>query len=177
MINGKIQKKKKIDRQHKDKGATNGDQHKYYSSLCRPPKSHTYISSSKNQNIQRHLSIDDELYSEGSFPQMSLSTLHRRVYLQTTSTWTNKIYLVSFVENPPLNSHKQNMTCCLIRGRNSTYYAPYSPFFLSITNITHDGNGSKQVDPLLTLYKKDKSYSSKVSSNHSLFFIMSERKN
>ena len=61
-------KKKKIDRQHKDKGATNGDQHKYYSSLCRHPKSHTYISSSKNENILRHLSIDDELYSEGSSP-------------------------------------------------------------------------------------------------------------
>ena len=108
---------------------------------------------------------------------MSLSTLHRRVYLQTTSTWTNKIYLVSFVENPPLDSHKQNMTRCLIRGRNSMYHAPYSPFSLSITNITHDGNGSKQVDPHLTLYKKGKSYSSKVSSNHSLFFIVFERKN
>ena len=46
MIKGKIQKKKKkkLDRQHKDKRAIDGDQHKYYSSLCRRPKKATLIS-------------------------------------------------------------------------------------------------------------------------------------
>ena len=97
--------------------------------------------------------------------------LHRRVNLQTTCTWMNKIYLVSFVENSPLDSHKQNTTCCLIRGRNSTYLASYNPFFSSNTNITHDGDGSKRVDPRLTLYKSDKSYSSKVSPDlFTIFF-------
>ena len=97
--------------------------------------------------------------------------LHRQVYLQMTGTWTNKIYLISFVENPPLDSGKQNTTCCLIRGRNSTYYAPYSPFSPSTINITHDGDGSKQVDPRQTLYKRGKSYSFKVSQDHSLLFV------
>ena len=79
--------------------------------------------------------------------------LYRGDDLQTTSTWTTKLYLVSFEENPPLDSHKQNTTCCMICGRNSTYNASYSPFSLSTTNITHNGGGSKQVDPRLTLYK------------------------
>ena len=98
--------------------------------------------------------------------------LYRQDDLQMTSTWTTKLYLVSFVENLALDSHKQNMTRCMIRGRNSTYNAPYSPFSLSTTNITHDGGGLKQVDPHLTLYKRSKSYSPKVSPNHSLFSFL-----
>ena len=36
--NSKLKKKKMIDRQHKEMGAIDEDQHKYYSSLCRHPK-------------------------------------------------------------------------------------------------------------------------------------------
>ena len=89
-----------------------------------------------------------------------------------TSTWMTKLYLVSFVENSPLDSHEQNMTRCMICGRNSTYNAPYSPFSLSTANITHDGGGSKQVDLHLTLYKRIKSYSPKVSPDHSIFSFL-----
>ena len=104
--------------------------------------------------------------------------LYRWDDLQTTSTWTAKLYLVSFVENPPLDSQNQNKTRCLIRGRNSTYNASYNPFSLSTSNITHDGGGSKQVDPRLTLYKRSKSYSPKVSLDYSLFsFLVFKREN
>ena len=83
-----------------------------------------------------------------------------------------------FEENPPLDSPEQNTTRCMIRGRNSMYDAPCNPFSLSNTNITHDDNGSKQVDPRLTLYKQSKFHSPKVSSNHSLFsFLVSWREN
>ena len=85
---------------------------------------------------------------------------------------------MSFEENPPLDSHKQNTTHCMIRERNSMYDAPCNPFSLSTTNITHDDNGSKQVDPCLTLYKRSKFHSPKVSSDHSLFsFLVSWREN
>ena len=59
----------------------------------------------------------------------------------------------------------------MICGRNFIYNVPYDPFSLSTASITHNGNGSKQVDPRLTLYKRSKIHSLKVSSNHSLFFF------
>ena len=59
----------------------------------------------------------------------------------------------------------------LICGRNSSHFASHTLFSPLTTNITDDGDGSKQVDPYLTLYKMSKSHSLKVSSNHSLFFI------
>jgi len=84
------------------------------------------------------------------------------------------VILGEFVENCPLDSHEQNMTRCMIRGRNFTYDAPCNPFSLSTANITHDGDEYKQVDPSPTLYKRSKFHSLKVSSNHSLFsFLMS----
>ena len=55
----------------------------------------------------------------------------------------------------------------MMHGRNSTYNTP-----LSTAYITHDGDGSEQVDPRLTLYKKNKFHSPKVSSNNSLFSIL-----
>ena len=55
----------------------------------------------------------------------------------------------------------------VIRPMYSIYL--FSPL---ITHITYDGDESEQVDLLLTLYKKNKSHSLKVSSNHSLFSIL-----
>ena len=46
---------------------------------------------------------------------------------------------------------------------------PFSPL---TTHITHDGDGFEQVDPFLTIYKKNKSYLPKVSSNYSLLSIL-----
>ena len=37
-------------------------------------------------------------------------------------------------------------------GKDSLKFAPFSPL---ITHISHDSSGSKQVDPLKTLYKRD----------------------
>ena len=51
------------------------------------------------------------------------------------------------------------------------------PFSLLTTHITHDGGGSKQVDPLLTLYKRSKSPSPEVSSTiHSFPSLCSREK-
>ena len=115
------------------------------------------VSSSKEQEKLYQLVQEREHIKELIHRQPSHATkriLHTRVYLQTTCTWTSESYLVSFIENPPLDSYEQNMTCCMIRGRNSTYDAPCNPFSLSTANITHDGSGSKQVDPRLTVYKR-----------------------
>ena len=46
---------------------------------------------------------------------------------------------------------------------------PFSPL---TTHITHNGDGFEQVDPFLTIYKKNKSYSPKASSNYSLLSIL-----
>ena len=47
------------------------------------------------------------------------------------------------------------------RGEDSPKSAPFSPL---TPHIPHDDSGSEQVDPLLTLYKRIKSHSNKVSS-------------
>ena len=59
----------------------------------------------------------------------------------------------------------------MIRGRNSMYDASCNPFSLITANITHDGNGSKQVDPRLSLYKRRRFHSHKESLNHSLYIL------
>ena len=59
----------------------------------------------------------------------------------------------------------------MIWGRNSLYNASCNPFSLITAYITHDGNGSKQVDPRLTLYKRRRFHSHKVSLNHSLYIL------
>ena len=59
----------------------------------------------------------------------------------------------------------------MIRGRNSMYDASCNPFSLITANITHDGNGSKQVDPHLSLYKRRRFHSHKESLNHSLYIL------
>ena len=46
------------------------------------------------------------------------------------------------------------------RGKGSPKFAPFS---LLTPHISHDDSGSKQVDPLLSLYKMIKSHSTKVS--------------
>ena len=70
-IKGKIQKfkKKNFDRQHKDKGATDGDKHKYCLSLCRRPKKATLISARPRTRTYKDTHpLTTELYSEGSSP-------------------------------------------------------------------------------------------------------------
>ena len=44
--------KSSIDRQHKDRGVVDGNQHKYYSPLCcRPKFNHARTKSFENENI------------------------------------------------------------------------------------------------------------------------------
>ena len=60
------------------------------------------------------------------------------------------------------------------RGEGSPKFAPFSPLN---SHISHDDSGSEQIDPLLTLYKKIKSYSTKVSSTiHSFLSLCSREK-
>ena len=60
------------------------------------------------------------------------------------------------------------------RGKGSLKSAPFS---LLTPHISHDDSGSKQVDPLLTLYKRIKSHSTKVSSTiHNSPFLCSREK-
>ena len=62
------------------------------------------------------------------------------------------------------------------RGKGSLKSAPFS---LLTPHISHDDSGSKQVDPLLTLYKRIKSHSTKVSStiHNSPFLCFREKIN
>ena len=145
---------------------------KYSSSLsCRPHHRRNYLVSSRNENTWekssegnqvrpwRYFFVDEFVYGRYD---------HRRV----NNTW--------WISQKKLSqdSHKQNMTHCMARGRNSIYNASCNPFYLLTANITHDGNGSKQVDSRLTLYKRRRFLSHRVSSDHSLFsFLVSWREN
>ena len=59
----------------------------------------------------------------------------------------------------------------IIRSTYSIY-----PSSLLTTHITHDCSGFEQVDPLLTLYKRNKSYSPKVSPTIHYFPLCSREK-
>jgi len=53
------------------------------------------------------------------------------------------------------------LSIILEHGKDSPKSAPFSPL---TPHISHDDSGSKQLDPLLTLYKMIKSHSTKVNS-------------
>ena len=87
------------------------------------------------------------------------------IVVHNTGPWTNISHL--------LNSMRTFKRFCINKPRYITpkmwrgfliFHSMY-PFSLLTTHITYDDGGSKQVDPLLTLYKRNKSHSLEGGSN------------
>ena len=73
--------------------------------------------------------------------------VHGRPCYRRPYPWMIKLYLVNLTRNSPKVLHKQNMTRCLVCGRNSIHFIPHTPFSSLATNITHNGDRSQTSRP------------------------------
>ena len=81
-----------------------------------------------------------------------------------TEAWTTKWHLVNFQGFFYKHQAIKSQSIILEHGEDFLKSAPFSPL---ITHISHDGSGSKQVDPLKTLYKRDLTLSAYVTFYYS----------
>ena len=94
-------------------------------------------------------------------PSMNIMIVQIIILVHGTRAWTTKQQLANF-EGAFYRFYAIRPQSAIPEHReDSSKSTPFSPLTLP---IPHDDSGSEQVDPLLTLYKRIKSHSTKVSS-------------